>query len=197
MRHQPKVDFDFDSRPLNRDSLEESDQTARRRRHECEYTYRAEFSLGNCDFSVWNGVPNVMTEQVGGGRRCECLSRVLSLSAVRPPNNPTSQLIARCFIASVSVRIVAAGIFPCTVRLYPLFTQQSTLFFTPLGLPDVPGGNWNHPLLPAVTDIRSTYRLSSSRRVRDLSVPLDNLMSLRPREHSYLLTASWTRLGSA
>lgn len=89
-----------------------------RRRHECEHTYRAEFSLANCDFSVWNGVPNVMTEQVGGGRRRECRSGLLSLSAVRPPNNSTSQLIARCFIASVSVRITAAGIFPCIAPDY-------------------------------------------------------------------------------
>lgn len=33
-------------------------------------TYRVEFSLANCDLSaVWNGVPKVMTEQVGDGRR--------------------------------------------------------------------------------------------------------------------------------
>lgn len=52
----------------DREPLQESDQTAWKR-HECEHTYRAEFSLANCDFSVWNGVPNVMTEQVGGERR--------------------------------------------------------------------------------------------------------------------------------
>jgi len=75
-----------------------------------------EFSLANCDFSVWNDVPNVMTEQVGGECRGECLSRV-SLSAVRPPNNSTSQLIARCFIVSVNVRIIAAEILSRIARL--------------------------------------------------------------------------------
>lgn len=70
----------------------------------------------NCDFSVWNGVPNVITEQVGN--RC-CLCEFLpvlcrfSLPAefARPPNSSASQLIARCFIASLTVRIIA-GIFP-------------------------------------------------------------------------------------
>lgn len=183
---QSKADFDFDLRLLDRDSLQESDQEARRRRHECEHcTYRAEFSLANCDFSVWNGVPNVMTEQVGDGRRWECLSRVLSLSAaVRPPNNSTSQLIARCFIASVSVRIVAK-ISPCIARLPFSHAIIGTFSLVQLrqGLPGSEG-NWNRLLLSAVTDIRSAYR----RLLYDSPEPLslNNLMPLRPRKHSYL-----------
>lgn len=102
---------------------------------ECEHTntYRAELSLANCDFSVWNGVPNVMTEQAGGGRRWECLSRTVSLSAVRPPNSSTSQLIARCFIASVRARITAAGIFSRIARLLSFHATIDT-FSTPLGI---------------------------------------------------------------
>lgn len=64
---------------------------------------------------MWNGVPNVMTEQAGGGGWCrwKSLSAVFLPAARPPPKSPPSQLIAtRRFIASISVRITA-GIFPC------------------------------------------------------------------------------------
>lgn len=87
------------------------------------------FSLANCDLSVWNGVPKVMTEQVGDGRCWDRLSWVVSLSAARPPNSSTSQLIARCFIASVSARITTAGIFSrYHLTVCPPPVRRSTLF---------------------------------------------------------------------
>lgn len=89
----------------------------RKRGREVERTYRTGLSPTNCDFSVWNGVPNVITAQVGNLGCCRFLGFLpvfcrFSLPAEfwRPPKSSASQLIARCFIASLTVRIIA-GIF--------------------------------------------------------------------------------------
>lgn len=71
---------------------------------------RAGLSLGKCDLSVWNGVPNVITEQVDN--RCGViLSFSLPADCPRPPSSSASQLIARCFIASLTFRMIGE-IFP-------------------------------------------------------------------------------------
>lgn len=71
-----------------------------------------------------------MTEQTGG-RRCESPVSTVFLSAVRPPKNPASQLIARCFIASANVRITE-GILPSVGRLLLLlfFSHAIGTFLT-------------------------------------------------------------------
>lgn len=78
-----------------------------------------------------------MTEQVGGGGRESLFA--LSLEAARPPSSSASQLIARCFITSASVRITA-GIFPCAARLFSshatkigTFSRTPSLFAGPRG----------------------------------------------------------------
>jgi len=81
--------------------------------------------------SLWNGVPNVMTEQTSAadeGRRllpaeCSELRVAASLSAAMrsPLKSSTSQLIARwCFIVSVSVRITVPKIVVSSVRVRSL-----------------------------------------------------------------------------
>jgi len=101
-----------------------------------EHTHRAE-SLANCrgDLSLWNGVPNVMTEQTAGGRcpppaKCSKLRAASLSAAVRPPlKSSTSQLIARSarFIVSVSVRITAPKeIVSCRVSVRVSVVSHAT-----------------------------------------------------------------------